>query len=174
MVQGGWTPLQIAFHHDHIPIWHFLILNGALSDPDPEADDDHVDRDIVQRDVRPVHKRPALLGWAQAAVAASMSFHSTIVMGTFYPEGLSTTDLLRRTLVASVDTAEKADMIIQSIPDEINQALLLQNLRPVPALALLRSQAGALELIADFLGVLHERELRNARELADVLVAMGV
>ena len=65
-------------------------------------------------------------------------------------------------------------MIIQFIPDEINQALLLQNLRPVPALALLRCQAGALELIADFLGVLHERELRNARELADVLVGMSV
>ena len=170
----GWTPLKITFLQDHISICHILILKGALSDPDPEADDDHVDQDIVERDVRPAHKRPALKRWAQASVAANSSFRSTIVMGTFYPEGLSTTDLLRRTLVASVDTAEKADMIIQSIPDEINQALLLQNLRPVPALALLRCQAGALELIADFLGVLHERELRNARELADVLVAMGV
>ena len=50
---------------------------------------------------------------------------------------------------------------------------MLQELRPVPALTL-RCQAGALELIADFLGVLHERELRNARELADVLMGMGV
>ena len=173
MVQG-WTPLKIAFRHLHISICHFLILNGALSDPDPEADDDHVDRDIVQRDVRPAGERPALLAWAQAAVAASMSFRSTIVMGTFYPEGLSTTDLLRRTLMASVDTAEKADMIIHLIPDEVNRALLLQTLRPVPALALLRCQAGALELIADFLGVLRERELRNTRELADVLVGMGL
>ena len=47
-------------------------------------------------------------------------------------------------------------------------------MRWAPALALLRSQAGALEVIADFLGVLHGRELRNARELADCFVAMGV
>ena len=97
-------------------------------------------------------------------------------MGTFHPEGTaSTTDLLRRTLIATAgNTPAQADMIIQAIPDENNQAMLLQNLRPVLALTLLRCQAGALELIADFLGVLHERELRNARELADVLVAMGV
>ena len=61
-----------------------------------------------------------------------------------------------------------------SRPKKQRPALLLQIPRPVPALTLLRCQAGALELIADFLGVLHERELRNARELADVLVAMGV
>ena len=174
VANNGWAPLRMTFDKDNISICHWLILNGALSDPDPEANDDHVDEDIVERDVRPANKRPALLGWAQAAVAASMSFHSTIVMGTFYPEGLSTTDLLRRTLMASVDTAEKADMIIHLIPDEVNRALLLQTLRPVPALALLRCQAGALELIADFLGVLRERELRNTRELADVLVGMGL
>ena len=170
----GWTPLKIAFQKDHIPICHWLILNGALSDPDPEADNDHVDGAVVRRDVRP-EERHALLAWAQAAVAASVSFRSTIVTGTFHPEGTApTTDLLRRTLIASGDTADKADMIIQAIPNEINQTLLLQNLRPVPALTLLRCQAGALELIADFLGVLHERELRNVRELADVLVVMGV
>ena len=96
-----------------------------------------------------------------------------MVMGTFHPEGTaSTTDLLRRTLIATGNA--EADKIIQAIPDEINQVLMLQILRPVPALTLLRCQAGALELIADFLGVLHERELRNARELADVLVGMGV
>ena len=147
-----------------------LILNGALSDPD--ADTDNVDRDIVIRDVQP-GKRPALLAWALEAVAASNSFRNTIVMGTFHPEGTaSTTDLLRRTLIATGNA--EADKIIKYIPDEIQQALMLQELRPVPALTLLRCQAGALELIADFLGVLHERELRNARELADVLVVMGV
>ena len=65
-------------------------------------------------------------------------------------------------------------MLKQSVPDKTHRALVLQELRPVPALTLLRCQAGALELIADFLGVLHERELRNVRELADVLVVMGV
>ena len=176
MVQG-WTPLRIAFYKDHIPICHFLILNGALSDPDPEADSDHVDQDVVERDVRPAGKRPALLAWAQAAVAANLSFRSTIVMGTFHPEGTaSTTDLLRRTLIATgtTTTAQAADTILEVMPDVLQQALLLQKLRPVPALTLLRCQAGALELIADFLGVLHERELRNARELAGVLVGMGV
>ena len=173
MVQG-WTPLKIAFRHLHISICHFLILNGALSDPDPEADDDHVDQDIVERDVRPADKRPALLAWAQAAVAASMSFRSTIVMGTFYPEGMSTTDLLRRTLITTGNAANNADIIIRYIPDEDQQALMLQELRPVPALVRLRCQTGALELIADFLGVLHERKLRVVRELADVLVGIGV
>ncbi len=172
---NGWTPLKNAFDEDHIPICHWLILNGALSDPYPEADDDHVDQAIVERDVRPADKRPALLAWAQAAVAASASFFSTIVMGAFHPEGTaSTTDLLRRTLIAKGNTASSAEAILKCMPDEIQQALLLQILRPVPALTLLRCQAGALELIADFLGVLHERELRNARELADVLVGMGV
>ena len=98
------------------------------------------------------------------------------MVGSFHPEGTaSTTDLLRRTLIATAgNTPAQADMIIQAIPDENNQAMLLQNLRPVLALTLLRCQAGALELIADFLGVLHERKLRVVRELADVLVGMGM
>jgi hypothetical protein len=168
---AGTTPLKIAFHQDHISVCHFLILNGALSNPDAEDDNDYVDRDIVERDVRPVDKRPALLAWAQAAVAASSSFFSTVVMGTFHPEGTApTTDLLRRTLIATCDTPEHADIILEFIPDEPQQALMLQKLRPVPTLALLRCQAGALELIADFLGdVLRERELRNVREFAEVL-----
>ena len=170
---NGWTPLKNAFDEDHIPICHWLILNGALSDPYPEADDDHVDQAIVERDVRPADKRPALEAWAQEAVDANLSFRNTIVMGTVHPEA-STTDLLRRTLLAGGSSAAQADIIIECMPNETDQAQLLQKLRPVPALALLRCQAGALELIADFLGVLHERELRNARELADVLVGMGV
>ena len=165
---------KIAFQNDHISICHFLILNGALSDPDPEADDDHVGRDIVERDVRPAYKRPALLAWAQAAVAANLSFRSTVVMGTFYPESGSTTDLLRRTLIATGNAANNADIITRYIPDEGQQALILQELRPVSALSKLRCQAGALELIADFLGVLHGRELRVVRELADVLMEIGV
>ena len=169
----GWTPLKIAFHEDHISVCHWLILNGALSDPDPEVDNDHVDQDIVERDVQPADKRPAHKLWAQEAVAANLSFRSTIVMGTFHPEGTaSTTDLLRRTLIAGGSSAAQADIIIKCMPDEVQQALLLQELRPVPALALLRCQTGALELIADFLGVLHERELRNARELAVVLAVL--
>jgi hypothetical protein len=167
--KGGCTPLKVAFQQGHITICHFLTLNGALSDP--EADNDHVDPEIVKRDVPP-NKRPALLAWAQAAVAASASFFSTIVTGTFHPEGTApTADLLRRTLIAGGSSAAQADIIIECTPNEINQALMLQKLRPVPALTLLRCQAGALELIADFLGdVLRERELRNARELAVVLV----
>ena len=94
-------------------------------------------------------------------------------MGTFHPEGTaSTTDLLRRTLIATGNAATIADAIISVMLDDSQQALLLHKLRPVPALTLLRCQAGALELIADFLGVLHERELRNARETAEVLSSM--
>ena len=50
-------------------------------------------------------------------------------------------------------------MLKQSVPDKTHRALVLQELRPVPALTLLQCQVGELELIADFLGVLHEREL---------------
>ena len=166
MVQG-WTPLKIAFHHDHISICHFLILNGALSDPDPEADDDHVDRDIVERDVRPAHNRPALLAWAQAAVATSVSFRGTIVLGTFAPEGLSTAELLRRTLIAGSSEAQTS-IVLKYIPDE-DQRALLHELRPVRALSKLRGQPIPLKLIADFLGVLHGRALRIVHELADDL-----
>jgi hypothetical protein len=165
--KSGATPMRVAFHHDHSAICHWLVLNGALSNPD--ADSDHVDPAIVTRDLLPADKRPALLAWAQEAVAASLSFRSTIVMGTFYPEGLSTAELLRRTLVAASNEAH-ADTVLKYV-DEIQQAQLLQELRPVPALTLLRCQAGALELIADFLGgVLRERELRNAREFVDCAV----
>jgi ankyrin repeat protein len=171
---NGKTPLRIAFEQNNIFICHFLILNGALSDPYPEADDDHINQNVVERDLLPAKKRPALLAWAQAAVAASLSFRSTIVMGTFYPESATATDLLRRTLIATGNAPAQADTILEFIPDEINRTLMLQQLRPVPALTLLRCQAGALELIADFLGgVLRERELRNARELADVLVGLS-
>ena len=119
--------------------------------------------------------RPEFLAWAQSAVAIHGSFRGTILKGTFYPldGSASTTDLLRRSLVATGHSSESADEIIGGL-SEIEEGLLLQELRPRPALALLRSQAGALEVIADFLGVLHGRELRNARELADCFVAMGV
>ena len=139
------------------------------------ADDDHVDRNVVERDV-PASKRPALLVWARKAVEASASFFSTVVMGTFHPDASSssTIQLLRRTLIATGNTPEHADIILEFIvPDEDRQAQLLQKLRPTSALTLLRCQTGALELIADFLGdVLRERELRNVRELADVLVGL--
>ena len=105
---NGLTPLRIACSKDHTFICRLLILNGALSDPD--ADTDNVDRDIVIRDVQP-GKRPALLAWALEAVAASNSFRNTIVMGTFHPEGTaSTTDLLRRTLLAGGSSAAQADL----------------------------------------------------------------
>ena len=42
-------------------------------------------------------------------------------------------------------------MLKQSVPDKTHRALVLQELRPVPALTLLQCQVGELELIADFL-----------------------
>ena len=158
-----------AFDEDHIPICHWLILN-ELSDPYPEADDDHVDQAIVERDVRP-DKDPRL-AWAQAA-KPSASFFSTTVMGAFHPEGTaSTTDLLRRTLIAKGNTASSAE------------AILFFHARRDPASATAanppsgpRADAAALPgrcwSSLRTLGVLHERELRNA-ELADKLVGMGV
>ena len=51
---------------------------------------------------------------------------------------------------------------------------VLEQLRPRSPLSKLSGSAGVLELISDFVGgVRRGRELRNAREFAECLVAMG-
>ena len=113
----------------------------------------------LQREQR--FKRLALKVWAQDAVALHASFRESVLMGTLHPEGVPTTAFLRRTLVASMGEG-KADMILEMIPSDVNRALFLQELRPRPALARLRAQADALQLVAAYVGVLVGRELRIA------------
>ena len=82
--------------------------------------------------------------------------------------------LLRRALIVAGNTAANADFIIGTVPEDQRESLL-QQLRPRPAISKLSGLTDALELVADFLGsVRRGRELRNARELAECLVAMGV
>ena len=106
-------------------------------------------------------------------MARSNSFRNNVVMGTFWPDdSASTAALLRRAFIATGTAAANADLVIASIPEE-QRGPLLQQLRPRPALSKLRGSAGPLELIADFLGgVERQRELRNAREFAEALVAI--
>ena len=106
-------------------------------------------------------------------MARSNSFRNNVVMGTFWPDdSASTAALLRRAFIATGTAAANADLVIASIAEE-QRGPLLQQLRPRPALSKLRGSAGPLELIADFLGgVERQRELRNAREFAEALVAI--
>ena len=137
----GVTPMRQACLHGHLSVCEWLVLKGALNDPDSAGQ--HITQAIVERDTSPVDytgtptgapdPRPHLLAWAQGVVAASDSFRST---------------------VAPAAGAEPS--------------------APSSPLSKLRGLPDALELVADFLGgVRRGRELRNARELAECLVAMG-
>ena len=145
----GYTPMLRACHDGHLSVCEWLVLKGALNDPDSAGQ--HITQAIVERDTRPgdyqgaPDHRPALLAWAQGVVAASDSFRNTVLMGTFS----------RNTTAAASTAAEPSTA-------------------PSP-LSKLRGLPDALELVADFVGgVRRGRELRNARELVECLVAMGV
>ena len=164
--KNGGTPLKIVFEKEHWEIAHWLILKGALN----VADYNYASHYKVLSDIPSLH-RTIVVEWASEVVAKSTSFVNNFVLGTFHPEGSApTTTLLRRALIATgVHSPDKADIIIKYMPNEIQQALLLQELRPVPALTLLRAQAGPLELIADFLDVLRGKELLNAKNAVDAI-----
>ena len=137
---GGMTPVFMACQGGHLSVCEWLVLKGALNDPDSAGQ--HITQAIVERDVTPPRLR--LLAWAQGVVAASDSFRNTIVMGTFSRSSPNTA------AAAAAATAPSPLSKLSGLPD-------------------------ALELVADFLGgVRRGRELRNARELAECLVAMGV
>jgi ankyrin repeat protein len=161
---NGRTPMREACEKGFSPVCRWLTLKGALCDAT-----EHVDPAIVNRDVQPV-RRLGLIAWAREVVAANASLRSTLVIGTLHSDA-PTAVLLRRTLKATGTPDHVMEAVMEHV-SEIQQVLMLQQIRPRPELARLRSQAGALELVADFLGVLHGRELRNVRELADVLVGL--
>ena len=175
----GVTPMRQACLHSYLSICEWLVLKGALNDPDSAGQ--HITQAIVERDVAASflgqETPPHLLAWAQGVVAASDSFRSTIIMGTFSPlltDTAATAALLRRALVANGNTIDCAATIVDTLPEDLQPALL-QKLRPRPAISKLSGLSGLLELVADFLGgVRRGRELRNARELAGCLVAMSV
>jgi len=75
--------MSMACSNGHLSVCEWLVLKGALNDPDSAGQ--HITRAIVERDVPSYrcNRRPALLAWAQGVVAASDSFRSTVLMGTF-------------------------------------------------------------------------------------------
>ena len=136
--------------NDNLPGCQASSKGGARSDPDLAGQ--HISQAILERATRPAtyhsapDHRPALLAWAQGVVAASESFRSTVLMGTFS----------RNTTAAAAAAAAAAPTV------------------PPSPLSKLRGLPDALELVADFVGgVRRGRELRNAREFAECLVAMG-
>ena len=143
VTNDGDTPMDEAFIWGNLPVCEWLVLKGALNDPDSAGQ--HITQAIVECYIDPDH-RPALLAWAQGVVAASDSFRSTVLMGTFS----------RNTTSAAAAAAAAAPTV------------------PPSPLSKLRGLPDALELVADFVGgVRRGRELRNAREYAECLVAMG-
>jgi hypothetical protein len=143
---GEETPFHAACNCGHdLAVCEWLIQKGALNDPDSPGQ--HITQAIVKRDVGNSDLRPGLLAWAQGVVAASDIFRNTVLMGTFSPN--TTTTAAAAAAAAAIPTT------------------------PPSPLSKLSGQTYALELVADFLGgVSRGRELRNARELAECLVAM--
>ena len=67
----GETPMWIACWNGHMSVCQWLIFNGALND-----EDDHVDEDILIRDVRSdLQSAAALQTWSQEMI----SIHSTFL-----------------------------------------------------------------------------------------------
>ena len=145
----GDTPMKVACENDHLSVCGWLVQKGALNDPDSAGQ--HITQAVVEHDVS--SRRPHLLAWAQGVVAASDSFRSTVLMGTFSPSSSSNT-------TTAAAAAAAAAAITPTAPSPLSK---------------LNGLTDALELVADFLGgVRRGRELRNARELAECLVEMGV
>ena len=128
----GGSPLESAFRIGHLPIVKWLILKGALHNPNLALHHANVARDLACTYPLSRSRRDDLLAWAEGIVDASRSFRSSIVMGTFLPEGPA----------AALATS-------------------------LPAVSMLNGHTVVLEVVADFLGLVRGRELRNVRLFAD-------
>ena len=135
---NGNTPMRSACTFRRLLVCEWLVLKGALNDPDSAGQ--HISQAIVERDTFTSY-RSRLLTWANGVVAANKSFRNTVLMGT-----CSSSASLSGATITNPSPLSK----LSGLPD-------------------------ALELVADFVGgVRRGRELRNARELAECLVAMRV
>ena len=74
----GTTPMWIACHNGHLSVCQWLILNGALND-----ENDHVDEDIIIRDVRTnPQSAAALQTWSQEMISIHSTFLNVVLRGS--------------------------------------------------------------------------------------------
>ena len=157
------TPLTLAFVKKQISVCKWLIVHGACYKHEDYIifDNFYNKYGRCKYSVDPEMRR-CLYSWAQNIVAVNKSFQ-IFMLGTYYPE--VTSDSLRRTLTATGN--DKAEIIIKYIQNKIDQEKILLELRPIPHLVKLRSQSGILEIISEYLGVMHNSKFRNVLKFSD-------
>ena len=70
--------MRMACRNGHLPVCQWLILNGALND-----EDDHVDEDIIIRDVRSsMQSAAALQTWSQETISIHTTFLNVVLRGS--------------------------------------------------------------------------------------------
>ena len=75
---NGKTPMWVACLQSHLSVCQWLILNGALND-----EDDHVDEDIIIRDVRAnPQSAAALQTWSQEMISIHSTFLNVVLRGS--------------------------------------------------------------------------------------------
>ena len=91
VTRNGWSPLRIAFFHEHFEVAKWLILNGALA-PHDDGFSGSIDDMIMRRDLSSnyvdYNKQLALLSWAQDAVTTHDNFQLFLTGTTLFPESL--------------------------------------------------------------------------------------
>jgi len=140
----GETPMWSACRDGHLSVCEWLVLKGALNDPDLAGQ--HITQAIVERDTRPFayHNAPDCRPFLLA-----------------WAQGMvAASDSFRNTVLMGTFSRSSPNTAVAPTSSPLSK---------------LRGLPDALELVADFVGgVRRGRELRNARELAECLVAMGV
>ena len=157
------TPLTLAFVKKQISVCKWLIVHGACyKHEDYNIFDNFYNKYGRCNECVDPEMRRCLYSWAQNIVAVNKSFQ-IFMLGTYYPE--VTSDSLRRTLTATGN--DKAEIIIKYIQNKIDQEKILLELRPIPHLVKLRSQSGILEIISEYLGVMHNSKFRNVLKFSN-------
>ena len=74
----GSTPMHAACKAGHLSVCQWLILNGALNE-----EEDHVDEDIIIRDVRTnPQSAAALQTWSQEMISIHSTFLNVVLRGS--------------------------------------------------------------------------------------------
>ena len=74
----GFTPMYVACLKGHLSVCQWLILNGALN-----GEEDHVDEDIIIRDVRTnLQSAAALQTWSQEMISIHSTFLNVVLRGS--------------------------------------------------------------------------------------------
>ena len=75
---NGRTPMYVACRNGHLSVCQWLILNGALNE-----EEDHVDEDIIIRDVRTnPQSAAALQTWSQEMISIHSTFLNVVLRGS--------------------------------------------------------------------------------------------